>query len=343
MRVTLTSLTLIMMIGCASPAARAQSGSPAPQNAAAQAPELAEAERLTRTVVQLFSAGKFEQALPDAERVVSLREKALGSDHVAVGKALSNLATILSELGKLDRARDAYERALPILEGKLGADDALTNQTREDLAGVYYKRGDYKKAQALLEATLSSREKTLGVDHDLVAQTLVDLAYVYMTLRDSARRDATFRRLIDRAQKMPESTLKVASKLFNDYACTGAHHPYASDEQKEIEGRIQQLWYARKHAGNASAAGGVLNGRAIEKPQPGYPAGARNERVQGTVVVRVVVDETGKVVEAEPVCGPSALLAASVNAAKHWKFTPTLLSGVPVKVAGTISFNFMLR
>jgi TonB family protein len=343
MRVILSSLTLVLLVGCASSAARAQSGSPAAQGVAAQTPELAEAERLTRAVVQLFNAGKFEQALPDAERAVSLREEALGSDHVEVAKSLSNLATVLNELGKFDRARDAYERALPILEGKLGADDTLTNQTREDLAGVYFKLGDYRKAQALLEVALPSREKTLGVDHDLVAQTLVDLGYVYMVTRNSARRDATFRRLIDRAQKMPDSTVKLASKLFNDYACTGSHHPDATDEQREIEGRIQQLWYARKHAGGSSVTGGVLNGRALERPQPGYPVGARNMGVQGTVIVRVLVDERGKVVEAEPVCGPGALLEASLNAARHWKFTPTLLDGVPVKVTGTISFNFTLR
>lgn len=339
MRTTLASLTVLILILCPFSAVRTRSSAQA-----AQSPDLAEAELLTREIVQLYKAGKFDEALPKAERALALREKALGPDSAEVGRSLSNLATILMQLEKYDRALDAYQRALTILESKLGPDDPLTNQTREDLANVYYKKGDYKKAQALFEAALASREKSLGPEHELVTRTLVDLAYVYMSLGDRPKRDATFRRLLDQAEKRPEQTLKVASKAFSDYACTGATHPLASEEQKEIEKRIQQLWHAPKLAdGGGALSGGVLNGKALSRPQPEYPIMARSARVQGTVIVRVSVDETGKVIDAEAICGPRELYGASVAAAKQWKFTPTLLSGVPVKVTGTISFNFMLR
>ena len=221
----------------------------------------------------------------------------------------------------------------------------MTNQTREDVARVYFKKGDYVKAREQLERALSSREKTLAAGHRLLTRTLVELGYVYLVTRDSGKRDATFRRLLGIAAKDPEPTLEEASDLFRDYVCTGATHPAASDEQKEIEGRIEQLWYARRHRGQggSTVSGGVLNGRALSRPAPGYPPLAREGRVQGTVLVRVVVDETGKVIEAEPVCGPRALQEASVQSARRWKFTPTLLDGVPVKVSGTITFNFTLQ
>jgi TonB family protein len=63
------------------------------------------------------------------------------------------------------------------------------------------------------------------------------------------------------------------------------------------------------------------------------------------VTVRVVVDETGKVIEAEAL-GDNynfALRRAAERAAWRARFTPTLLSGVPVKVTGTIRYNFVLR
>lgn len=332
---------------CAAPSPRAQAtqknDAPTKPSVASQGVELAEAERLSRTVVQLFQAGKFDEALPLAERAVSLREGALGADDPLVAAALSNLAGVLNALGKFDPARDAYERALPIFETKRGADDALTNQTREDLAGVYFKKRDYKKARELLERTLSSREKTLGADDKLVARTLVNLGFVYMVMRDAGKRDATFRRLLDLAARVPDQLPAGVSELFSDYVCTGATHPDASDEQKEIEGLIQQHWYASRHGGGKVVSGGVLNGRATSKPQPSYPLVARQSRVQGTVLIRIVVDETGKVVEASPVCGPRALQDESVQAAKHWTFTPTLLNGVPVKVTGTITFNFAIQ
>ena len=87
-------------------------------------------------------------------------------------------------------------------------------------------------------------------------------------------------------------------------------------------------------------SGGVLAGMAIRKPQPVYPQAARMAGVEGTVVVEVTIDEQGHVIAAHAVSGPPMLLDASVQAAGRWEFTPTLLSGVPVQVTGTIQFNF---
>jgi periplasmic protein TonB len=64
--------------------------------------------------------------------------------------------------------------------------------------------------------------------------------------------------------------------------------------------------------------------------------------VSGTVVVEVTVDEEGSVLSARPLSGPPLLQDAAVAAAKGWRFKPTLLGGLPVKVIGTITFNFHL-
>jgi TonB family protein len=89
--------------------------------------------------------------------------------------------------------------------------------------------------------------------------------------------------------------------------------------------------------------GGVINGRAISKPAPPYPLIAKAARAGGTVTVRVVVDEQGEVVSAWATSGHPLLRAAAVEAASQAKFTPTLLSGKPVKVGGTITYNFVLE
>jgi TonB family protein len=88
---------------------------------------------------------------------------------------------------------------------------------------------------------------------------------------------------------------------------------------------------------------GVINGRAVSKPAPPYPLVAKAARARGTVAVRVVVDEQGNVVSAFATSGHPLLQAAAVEAAKQAKFTPTLLSGEPVKVAGLITYNFVLE
>jgi protein TonB len=87
-------------------------------------------------------------------------------------------------------------------------------------------------------------------------------------------------------------------------------------------------------------SGGVLNGQATDLPKPEYPEIARHARASGIVTVEVVIDETGKVISARAVSGSPFLRDAAVKAAKLARFTPTKLSGQPVKVSGVLNYNF---
>ncbi len=89
-------------------------------------------------------------------------------------------------------------------------------------------------------------------------------------------------------------------------------------------------------------SGGVLNGTAITLPQPVYPEAAKRMRASGTVSVEVVLDESGKVVSANVTSGPTILREAAIQAALKARFSPTKLSGQPVKVSGVINYKFAL-
>ncbi len=89
-------------------------------------------------------------------------------------------------------------------------------------------------------------------------------------------------------------------------------------------------------------SGGVLNGRATSLPTPPYPPAARAVRASGSVSVQVVIDENGHVISATAVSGHPLLRAAAVAAARGARFSPTMLSGQPVKVSGVITYNFNL-
>jgi protein TonB len=89
-------------------------------------------------------------------------------------------------------------------------------------------------------------------------------------------------------------------------------------------------------------SGGVLNGTALNLPPPVYPDAAKRMRTSGTVTVEVILDETGKVVSAIATSGPQILRDAAVQAALKARFSPTKLSGQPVKVSGVINYKFAL-
>jgi protein TonB len=94
---------------------------------------------------------------------------------------------------------------------------------------------------------------------------------------------------------------------------------------------------------HAPISGGVLNGKAIRLVTPAYPAIARSAHASGAVQVQVLIDENGNVISAHAVSGHPLLQAAAVGAARASKFSPTKLSGQPVKVNGVIIYNFVAQ
>jgi protein TonB len=58
------------------------------------------------------------------------------------------------------------------------------------------------------------------------------------------------------------------------------------------------------------------------------------------VTVYLLVDEKGEVVSVERSEGPVQLRSAAAEAARRWKFNPTVINGEPVRVTGYLNFNF---
>jgi TonB family protein len=88
--------------------------------------------------------------------------------------------------------------------------------------------------------------------------------------------------------------------------------------------------------------GTVLAGSAIRRIEPVYPPLAKAARVKGAVIVEVTVDEEGDVLTARTLQGHPLLKDGAEKAALGWKFTPTSIDGLPVRVVGTLTFNFNL-
>jgi protein TonB len=87
----------------------------------------------------------------------------------------------------------------------------------------------------------------------------------------------------------------------------------------------------------------LISSKTLDKPAPPYPAIAKAANVQGTVAVQIVIDEQGHVISAKATSGHPLLMNAAVQAAYRARFTPTVLGGQPVKVTGSIVYNFVLR
>ena len=91
---------------------------------------------------------------------------------------------------------------------------------------------------------------------------------------------------------------------------------------------------------NSPLAVGSLLSKAKQRIAPNYPATARAARVFGVVTVFLLVNEKGEVESVQRADGPPQLQQAAADAARRWRFNPTVIDGQPMRVTGYLSFNF---
>jgi periplasmic protein TonB len=88
---------------------------------------------------------------------------------------------------------------------------------------------------------------------------------------------------------------------------------------------------------------GVREPKRIAGSPPEYPKFARDARVQGVVILEAVINERGEVGRIKVLRSAPLLDNAAITAVQQWRYTPTLLNGVPVSVLMTITVNFTLQ
>lgn len=113
----------------------------------------------------------------------------------------------------------------------------------------------------------------------------------------------------------------------------------AAAAEKERQAAAEAAAKAAQPAGPIDV--GSLNNLAIKLAVPVYPAIERQMNRQGLVVVRVTLDEEGKVLEAQASSGPKSLQEYAEDAARKSKFNPATANGKPVKATGYITYNFV--
>ncbi len=82
----------------------------------------------------------------------------------------------------------------------------------------------------------------------------------------------------------------------------------------------------------------------VKEVKPDYPADAKREKRQGSVMLAVMVNADGSVgdVRVKQPLSPK-LDASAVKAMKQWRFKPATRNGKPVPVETDVEMTFTLR
>jgi protein TonB len=81
----------------------------------------------------------------------------------------------------------------------------------------------------------------------------------------------------------------------------------------------------------------------LRPPPPPYPPMAKIAKIQGTVIVEIVIGPDGVPVSARALDGPPQLRPTAENYAMQWRFEPALMNGQPVNAKFKLTMPFRLR
>jgi tetratricopeptide (TPR) repeat protein len=177
---------------------------------------------LNKRVLELYRAGRYSEAIQIAQRVLAIREKALGRDHPEVAAPLNNLAQLYDKQGRYADAEPLYRRSLDIREKALGRDHPDVARSLNNLALLYQNQGRYAEAEPLYRRSLAIWERRLGRDHPEVATSLNNLAGLYRSQGRYADAEPLYRRSL-------ESGLARAFFYAGARALLVSHWPVNSD------------------------------------------------------------------------------------------------------------------
>lgn len=310
-----------------------------------KSPDLQEAEKNSVEAVKLFAQKRFDQAEPLAKKAIALYEKELGKFDLQTARARRNLGFI--ELGRGDKkaAEDAFEGAVEAFEknANLNSKDSLV------LAEMLQYLGGLKNALNKLEAAERALERAVALREKFNGANAAETVNAKLSLANIKRFSGKYKEIVEIYRSIYENRLQSLGAddaethdIFARYECA------LRKTGKESDARRLSAEYKALQSKNAPSDAlpksvGVVNSRAINLGRPPYTAEARAARFSGTIPVTVTIDENGDVIHACAANSKAPLVQIEATEAAAWqsKFTPTVLSGKPVKVTGVIVYNFI--
>jgi TonB family protein len=119
--------------------------------------------------------------------------------------------------------------------------------------------------------------------------------------------------------------------------------PNAPKEQASSDALgVQRASSVEPEDQKSSSPSTVNETRVLHRVEPQYPEDARQQNIQGTVVLEVQIGTDGAVQDVQLVGGPALLAQAAMDAVKQWRFRPQLVNGKPVEMQTRITLNFRL-
>jgi serine/threonine-protein kinase len=281
-------------------------------------------EASVRTVLgrTWLTLGRLDEAAPQLERALALREEQLPAGHPL-------LADSLDDLGQLRFAQREPRQALPLLERALdgwrasaGARSVQAAQALNDIGATLNALGESARAEQLLGEALDIRQELLGPDDPALAETLTNLALCYRARGASPENERAVREALRIRRAAFGSQHRLVAQSLSNLAVScmydGRYEEAAGlldeglevlrellgDEHPEVATALVNLGSLHQIRGDYDAAARALGEAASIRRglfPPGHLSVVSTEVRQGIALVLL-----GRLAEAEPLLVPGA-------------------------------------
>ena len=106
----------------------------------------------------------------------------------------------------------------------------------------------------------------------------------------------------------------------------------------EFGAQSSQVSTAKSHREQVPAE--VMQKLLVHRVEPVYPPEAREQQLEGTIALDIVIGRDGSVESVHALNGPDVLARAAMDALRWWKFEPYRINGEPTLVETTVAVEF---
>jgi tetratricopeptide (TPR) repeat protein len=234
---------------------------------AADSPNLANS--LERLGTLYYKQGRYLEAEPLLQKVLTLREHLLGTDHSEVATSLNNLAELYRSQGRYNEAEPLYLRAIETMKQELGAGHPDMATSLNNLAILYYSQSRYSEAENFFLQSIKIRELQLGRDHLDVANSLNNLAEVYRSQGRYSEAEPLYLRSLEIMKQQLDTDHPTVAAGLNNLALLYYNQSRYSEAEKKF---VQSLEIRERQLGinHPSVATSLHNLSALYYSQGRY-------------------------------------------------------------------------
>jgi tetratricopeptide (TPR) repeat protein len=153
-------------------------------------------EELNQQFVELYRAGRFQQAMGVATQASDLARKLWGESNPNYASTLNNLAENWRALGNWGAAEELHLKALQIQKRALGEMHPDVSNSLNGLGSLYENLGRTDQAEQMFRQALEIRRQTLGEKDPRFATSLSNLAGLYHRLGRFAEAEPLLRQVV---------------------------------------------------------------------------------------------------------------------------------------------------